>query len=541
MVKRKQSHTANANSMNDKLNYKAKRSPELIKSQQEIIKKNNILRVSEKEWTKTHPVMMKCGSDRYYANLANTLQNAFIKLNLPLIIPDNLIYEISMTLSAYLEDLVSGVGVWNSVKSLYRKQYGAWLPFFDCNHADYFEDDLNIEDIKFLVWQAWCRCGQQIEYTYSPLSEAVNIMAAIAYNILIDKFDEAPQCTRVVDQINKIFEDGDYYEVRKLGVWLGVDNKLTAAPDLRNYIMVSTVEVMQTQSQKIDINEAYYLTEVSHAWKNAISMLGCPTNVLLAELAERDGYGEVARLLKELVVRRYSSYSVTSVKPRFVIKDILGKEYLIDPTSLMSTDGLEDVKSFFGSIVKYGELWQQNGLGIFSRNQPNDADGHLHITNVPDYIKEHLKRFVKDNNGRRVYYCKDLTEASDLISVLKATPMSLDEDNEDVDNFAVMVSDDYSPQIFPDICGIFSDKDNVYFNPDEDPEWMAMESLRLIMTGNIPDDVAKYIQDKKIMPAACLNASQGEEVGKSIVQNNLRFLFGFYRVESYKPEDYSCI
>lgn len=500
--------------------------------------------VTERDWALTHPSQLKCGSDRYYSTLANKIQKDFAQIDFPPNLPPDVIRETAMTLTAYLEDLISGLGVWKSIKSLYKKQYGDWLPFFDCSHDDYLEDDLNIEDIKFLVWQTWCRCGQRIKSTYSPLSQAVARMAEDAFDILVDHFDEAPRCGRVADRLENIFRKGDLYELRTLGVWLGVDNKLTAVPQMRLSIMENAQSILQKNHLDLTERMAYYYCEASEGWKNAISMLGCPTHVLLAQMAEQSGNDKSANLLKNLRVLPKDVYSVTNIGDRtLVIENILGKDYILDLTSLAPGSDVTGVRTFVGSIVKFGEFWQQNGMGVFSK-EPLKNDGNTRrMEEIPDEIRERLQQIVKGKRGRRVFYCKDTAQMSELIGVLQAIPITTDgEDAIEPENFVVMISDSTAPLIFPDICGIFSDRINPFYNPRADREWMAEESLRLIMMGNLPDDVAAYIQEKHILPHAEINAVQGKRVGKSIVQDNLRFLFGFYRVnvpdlDSFDLED----
>lgn len=490
--------------------------------------------VTEKDWTLTHPFQLKCGSDRYYAALANELQGEFLKMPFPPFLPQNLERETAMTLAAYLEDIVSGTGVWNSIRDLYKRKYGSQLPFFDCDPEDYFEDDINIEDIKVLVWQTLCRCGQPDNKTYSPLSEAVELMAGKAYNILVDHFEKAPECRRVVDRLKKEFREADFYRLRCLSLWLGVDNKLTAVPDMRSVILERAMDIMDEGEGRFDESQAYYMSEVLDSWKDAVGMLGCPAGELLGEMARKFGFPKTAELLDTVKSVPSGVYSVESLDEKVVVlSNPIGKKYVLDRYSLNAAPDLSEGKTFVGSIVRFGELWQQNGMSFISPREASEFRSERMVVEFPEEMQKKLRQIVKEKKGRRVFYCKDKAEMSELVgNIMEAVPLleNDDEDYDEPDNFVVMISDNNPPLVFPDDCGIFSDRSNPFYDAKADREWMKGESLRIIMTGRIPDDVAAYIQKKHILPHAEINAMQGKRVGKTIVQDNLRFLLGFYRV-----------
>lgn len=53
-------------------------------------------------------------------------------------------------LTSYLEDLVSGSELWNSFVRKHTKLYDKPLPFYVTE--DYAEEEINNEDICFLIW-----------------------------------------------------------------------------------------------------------------------------------------------------------------------------------------------------------------------------------------------------------------------------------------------------------------------------------------------------------------------------------------------------
>lgn len=116
-------------------------------------------RMRPKEWAETHPKNLTCASDKYYANLVNRLCEATVLYDIPSHLAIQATFDFACAAATYLEDLVSETHVWDSIRSLYCKTYGPWLPFYDCEHEDYLLDNVNIEDLKYLAWQTYNRWG----------------------------------------------------------------------------------------------------------------------------------------------------------------------------------------------------------------------------------------------------------------------------------------------------------------------------------------------------------------------------------------------
>ena len=521
-----------------------KENPEMIKDFLESFnkvadKEYQIEKVTEKDWNLTHPMQTKCGGDKFYADLSNKIQDELAKINFQANLPDYTLLECAMAFSAYLEDLVSETGVWNAVRNLYKEKYGQWMPFFDTSHSEYYTDDLNIEDLKVLTWQVFNRLGQLNETTFSPLSGAISKIAEIGYDILIDSFDKAPKATRIKDLINKVFRKKGYFALRTLGLWINVDNKLTATPYLREEMANEAEQFMNIHFQnEINISQAYYYCEAAKGWLENISMLGCPTSVILERMARDYGFEDTANLLATIKTLPPVIYKLNRIeKDSLVFVDRTGTEFPVDKTSLRNSVDTSKIKGGTMNLVRFGELWQQNGIAVFSSEEfewkdTDDAVGDIRA------LTDNLESVIIKNKGRQVFYCKNVKEVSKIMDML--IPVANDPSQEAPDNLLLMVSKETMPVLIPDSCELFSDKSNPFYDGSDDREWLGEESFNLIARGVIPDDVAEYIQQKKLLPHAFIYASQGKRVGKRIVQDNLRFFCGFYRVLPAKVDYDDC-
>ena len=117
-------------------------------------------KIYPKKWLELHPYKQTNSVDQYYVGIANeihkrlyssTIADAFEE-------EENIRYT-SLCLAAWFEDVISQTGIWQAFTAECRKRYGAYLPFYPIK-GDYFPDEINLEDIRFLLWhhiQYLCR------------------------------------------------------------------------------------------------------------------------------------------------------------------------------------------------------------------------------------------------------------------------------------------------------------------------------------------------------------------------------------------------
>ena len=108
-------------------------------------------KIYPKEWLKLHPYQKVDEVDRYYTDVANQIYQV---LNTPL--ADGMFEEkdaryFSLCLTAWFEDVISQVGIWTTFTAACKKRYGNWLPFYPLDE-NYYPDEINVEDIRFLLW-----------------------------------------------------------------------------------------------------------------------------------------------------------------------------------------------------------------------------------------------------------------------------------------------------------------------------------------------------------------------------------------------------
>lgn len=142
-------------------------------------------------WLDSHGRNKITSSDQWYLDFANGV--------LPLVSESYLYASVSMedqqyialAIGLYLEDCVADGGNWNRFIGWHRQSYGKFLPFYELTD-EYVPDEINREDIAFLLWSFNSPIGDDFEEVENPLDEDLLEFAATLYEHLDKAFEEAP-------------------------------------------------------------------------------------------------------------------------------------------------------------------------------------------------------------------------------------------------------------------------------------------------------------------------------------------------------------
>lgn len=339
-----------------------------------------------------------------------------------------------------------------------------------------------------------------------------------------------PVCSRTADAVGKVFRKHDYFELRSLGLWLAADHPLTADPYLRADMMEDTENILDSFADHdldFGVEEALCYAEAGYGWRQYVGMMGCGSWQYLAEMARLRGLEETAALLDTVKCRNNDEYEIIrSDKNSLWLKSLTGEEFEVDKASVKAGNHFKNSKAVLTSIVRFGDRYMQNGIAIFVPSK-TESDQPVRISEFPEEKMELIRSVVRKNRGRRVYYCKDENDIRDILGE-ELVPEFQGDESEKPDNILLLLSDVKPPLLCGDDCGFFKDAKNPFYD-SSDKVFNGEEALRFIARTELPDDLIDYITAKKLLPDAFMFASQGRRVGKRLVQDNMAFLFRFYR------------
>ncbi|MDM8153112.1 DUF3843 family protein [Bacteroides gallinaceum] len=211
-------------------------------------------------WLQIHPYTAIRPSDTYFIELANRLFAACTLHELP----ETFRKKLALYAAAYLEDQVSGLGLWQSFISEHQRLYGSSLPFYPTD-SNYYPDEVNEADLCFLIWNAWQKSGLASHYLY-PLTPRITEQASAFYTILDKAYENAPE-NEILTRYFEIFEDEE--EANHKLTWLFGHTYLTE-PSMYPYaarIAPSDRFIMPTGPLALFLHEWIDLLSDNADWK----------------------------------------------------------------------------------------------------------------------------------------------------------------------------------------------------------------------------------------------------------------------------------
>ncbi len=176
-----------------------------------------------KDWMAIHPYTNQQPSDGYFIDLANR----FLRICPMKNIPATLCKKICLYAAAYFEDVISGLGLWHAFVARHTEWYGSALPFYRTG-SDYVTDEINEEDIRFILWNTLQKATHEHPYIH-PLDPLIETTARSFFHLLEEEYETAP-ANEMLQDFFKDSTDAD----RKLR-WLFGHTYLTE-PSVQEYI-----------------------------------------------------------------------------------------------------------------------------------------------------------------------------------------------------------------------------------------------------------------------------------------------------------------
>jgi len=177
--------------------------------------------ISTLELRALHPNGVIADSDMYFASLANKIFRTL--LNDKLIkreCDEYFLRQISLKSSSYLEDTVSQWGLFDGFRKLHSEICGKLMPFYNVDE-EYYRDEINIEDVQFLVWSTFQEIINEKEEIcfINPDNPMLMLMSSVIFDILDEEYEFTPENEKIYELLHKADLD-DFIDFRQLLEWL---------------------------------------------------------------------------------------------------------------------------------------------------------------------------------------------------------------------------------------------------------------------------------------------------------------------------------
>jgi hypothetical protein len=330
------------------------------------------------DWQNLKPYHSHSSTDLYYLSICNEILNElnFVR-NKDIFISEKYFKDFVCFMVSYFEDVISQTYLFATFRKKHFELYGKKLPFYAIDEDDYFEDEINYEDIKFLIW--YFANAHQDEKVLNAEYFVIDLMAADIYKIFDKHFETAPE-NELLKKEYYFEETIDYYETRAFiqKVLLG---SYLFYPDINYRFTEDLNEVLE--ENKNDDHLEQYLKEFNDAFCNE-------THTKLLSL---NAYQWTALLIGE----NHKNYeSVLSIKNRirgfFTLKETTSEHFIFEHVA--TKENINVVKKSIDYIIN-----KSNSTSVFHFSLIN-FQGDYWFTGTcsfVDYKEEIIKKIEKDN------------------------------------------------------------------------------------------------------------------------------------------------
>ena len=490
-------------------------------------------KIYPKKWLELHPYKQTNSVDQYYVGIANeihkrlyssTIADAFEE-------EENIRYT-SLCLAAWFEDVISQTGIWQAFTAECRKRYGAYLPFYPIK-GDYFPDEINLEDIRFLLWhhiQYLCRGISAI----NPENPGIEQTAQEIYGLLAEEYETAPENERMQEFLyHSAMGEEDFFHYREILDWF----------HYQCYFNIENVAQCRDEAERLLDDEKItpemaetliYATRTSLTFKGRRNLLSLTSPEWLALIGKAHPEHQLWGKVK---VRKNSCYLLEKEDDRYLyVKDLCSEdegEFKITKKSLnLSTIRSREVgkSTLICELIYFGNAWWQCGMLLENKYNQKMAEYVDDLTKQKEKTNEKaaFHDFIKASGGKSFVFCQSQEEISDFL--LNKMDYNLKEGLDipriNTENGAMLMANPHTGlHIQFKLCECIKSPDNPNYNKEE----AEKNAIMFIVNPDIiPYQLSCILQDEGMLPDAYLNSLQRKEYGQEFIRKNAHFLTDYF-------------
>lgn len=523
-----------------------------------------------KHWLELKPNHYSSNTDLYYLKVANKIHSKLSPKTLSVlleIMDKEDIKILCCFITCYFEDVISETNIWQSFKKEYSKSYNKQLPFFTTDE-DYIDDEINAEDIAFLMWYFANTIQQKI--FLNPYNDFVMYVAELAMEVLDEEYDYAPEnkSLKTIFQFNPSGVD-EFYETREFLQLVFLESYLLY-PDVKQRFDFDTFEIL-TEDEGHDPEKLMaYLREVNedYSFNKTSSLLSLKAkdwakHVLGESHPSYNDISSISEKIKGLFF--YKKQTKTSV---FLEHIASGMEFEMTKKSFDNSQDLNEDSIIYIGLVKYKKEWWFSGNFLVTKydadtilDQKNSATARADInflieeSELNEIVELQKKVFLKFNDNSLIKFIKG-TDVNDFFKNYKtsfnnslqlrdqeveaANQRAKDEgyfgndselSNEDDAEFIIFFNPKSGIEFFVDLSNAFPDKRNPFFTEESHEDVQ-----QILMAQDCSTEFVNYLIENYKDKLSYFK----KEPYKSYL-NEMDFLLKFWKKENYKTKNMTVL
>lgn len=484
--------------------------------------------ITRLEFSNRHYLKAQFPTDMFYVKVANRLLPLITRAlqGLPGATPSTP-REVTLNLVCYVEDLVSGTGVWQAFLNINTRRYGTPIPFYSTDYEEYDPELPSFEAVSFLIWYTLnsTRAGSFL----NPTNPALMELAGWVFPILEEAYDEAPDTLgRPMLQPSEQVKVPLYYQIRNICAWLLDTCYLTrlvnpdkATGDLTRFLM----HINDDLHVSPDMLE--YAINAFIPFNTLVGPMGAYPQEWLLEMMEynhnpaEEQFMPVVRDLKSLPFNMYRYEKVT--EKGAILIDVDGQRLDFSAYTMPEEKMPGNIKtgdSAFMSLVYFDGSWVINSIAL--QSLPPEAYEDARANRKKD--QANYKATIDQLGGVRIGVCRDFKEYLSHFPGIEKQKETSEErqmrrDLNNASNLLYFLNTDGKVSLVPDTGNCIDIPGNRFYDPTN------RRGINLILNHDLSTpEMRQYIIEHNLIPGAGLMSMTSPEAGIELFQQNIRFL-----------------
>lgn len=525
-------------------------------------------KVYAKDWLRYKPYSDHSNVDYQYIEVANRINKilqkvSFLKNQLQLDEDD--VVELAVFLTCYLEDVVSETNVWNTFIAIHKEKYRKSLPFYSTKN--YTEGEINLVDIQFLIW--YFLNLDYPERFLSPYDGYLEYLAEDVFLVLDYEFDYVDENIRLKECFI-LHQNSDYYEARRKIQFVLFESylfKIDAGAEINEKVN----EILEEHNEKNNREKATIIDQLVYSTTDKVSnlyntkLLAMRGKEWLAEIigSSNSMYETVKNISNKISgYFLYKGENKSSIHFQHIASDVifdLTKESF-DAKFKLSDDnvyylemvlwknewtfsGVAYVTDFDANLIldekndtlkinagnQYDEKYQleaKNALKIQEDAFVRIFKSHILFVDAKD-VQKTLNRFTNEFNislsTNEEEHQQTIEEAKNRMRQKGYFGEDSSFDKKEEGNFVVYFNPSSGIEIFKDICNIFPDKNNQFYEREDE------QDIKMFLFSPIySKELTEYFIENYAHKLDYFKTGTGKKY-----LNDLDFLLRFWKNENY--------
>ncbi len=446
----------------------------------------------------------------------------------------------AMMMALYLEDIVSGLGIYQSFTEEMKARYGSYLPFYAITDDTYLHDEINVADVCFMFWHRLQLRATAEGTIVNPLDPNIAFIAESIMTVLDAAYEEAPENTKLQEMMrNTQFGADDFLSMRGCLRWFHYGCYLFAENQLELNGMMAQLQEQAADRNPWQMQQLAYTLDHQLIFNSNRQLLSLTTAEWAAKIMARHTDVALLQDIKPQPIQIYRYAGNTDDDYLFELASEEKTVYEVSRRSIDLTDMLADAKEadgeetdiyISGQLVEYGGKAWVNGL---VRREPQEAaeaqTEHLRsLKEEHDKLADIYKNFLDKNDGEWLHFCEKKADVATFLSEklgYNADRSAQLPPLDDKDGIMIYCTPHSGIGIVQAYTACVAHPKNTFY----DQKRAAEEALALLVSpGVVSYEASQMLQAEGFVPDAAMKSILGPDHGRELVENNALFITDYF-------------